>query len=400
MRLTFFFFLPLTLFGDILALYLSWYGDPTTTISIQWHTSDDAKYPHCKLLLPSGKTREFKAPFHKVGDRFVYALSIEELNPDTLYTFQIESDETLYSFRTAPMHLEKPFRFVIGGDVFHAKQDFQKMCKEVIQQDPLFVVLGGDIAYATKINPLTDLSHFFLGTQGRWFSFLKEWKEQMILPDGRVVPFLLIPGNHDLSSNNSQLFFDLFAFPGKHLYRTIDFGNYLTLLLLDTGHLDPIEGEQTLWLENVLTEKKGRNFFQFPIYHIAAYPSYYSYTDQTPKKIRKLWCPLFDRFALPVAFENHNHTWKKTYPIRGEKIDPYGTIYLGDGCWGVKPRVPHKAWYLEKTMSVNYVYAIELSPESAEIRAISSTGDLLDALKVPNQFAPVSLGVSSSDEPD
>ena len=201
--------------------------------------------------------------------------------------------------------------------------------------------------------------------RNHWFSFLREWKEQMILPDGQVIPFLIVAGNHDIDPDEYELFFDLFAFPEKQLYRTVDFGNYLSLILLDTGHFDPIEGEQTDWLDQALTQRRTVPY-RIPVYHVAAYPSYYSYSGSAPKKIRANWCPLFDKHLVQIAFENHNHAFKRTYPIRDGKIDASGVVYLGDGCWGASPRRTHDQWYLAKRARLNNVYILELTPKSAK----------------------------------
>ena len=41
-------------------------------------------------------------------------------------------------------------------------------------------------------------------------------------------------------------------------YATLDFGDYLSLVLLDTGHNTAIAGEQTDWLEKVLRARADR----------------------------------------------------------------------------------------------------------------------------------------------
>ena len=206
----------------------------------------------------------------------------------------------------------------------------------------------------------------------------------MIAPDGRIIPFILVAGNHDISMEESDLFFELFAYPQKQLYRTIDFGNYLSLVLLDTGHLDPIEGKQTAWLDQALKERKSFSHL-IPIYHIGAFPSYYSYTGETPKKIRELWCPLFEKHTTRCAFEHHNHAFKRTHPIRNGVIDPTGVVYLGDGCWGAVPRQPTDLWYLAKSGQENNVYVMEASPQSLKIEAIGLEGELLDRLQLPQR---------------
>lgn len=73
----------------------------------------------------------------------------------------------------------------------------------------------------------------------------------------------------------------------------------------------------------------------FPVYHVPAFPSVRSFSNQTSAAIRRNWVPLFERFGIKVAFEHHDHAYKRTVPIREEAIDPErGIVYFGDGAWG------------------------------------------------------------------
>lgn len=363
--------------ADALALYLSWYGDPATTMTIQWHTPLEEPSDAVEIQ-PLGQDWIKRAGSHQdLGDRLVHKMELDRLTPDTEYSFRLGEDPAIYKFRTAPLTLERPLRFCIGGDLYHTTDLFRKMCRVVRDKDPLFVVLGGDIAYAITKNPFRLRST----PRNQWFAFLQEWKEEMISPEGQVIPFLIVPGNHDVSPDHAELFFDLFAFPEKNLYRTIDFGNYLSLFLLDTDIVDPIEGKQAEWLRQSF-DSRTQVPFQFAVYHIGAYPSVYPYSGEIPQKIREFWCPIFDQYDLPVAFENHNHSFKRTFPIRNNKIDPQGVIYFGDGCWGTVPRKTNRAWYLAKRKQINNAYLIELSAKSAKIEAVGLQGEQIDSVEI------------------
>lgn len=245
----------LPLFGEpISALYLSWYGDPTTTMTIQWHT---ALPYHDEPIIDdlSLETSDGWIPFtgsHEVipaGYLVVHTVSLSDLTPDTLYRFQIGAET--HTFRTMPSTLDHPVRFVVGGDAYMSERRFRRMNQTIASLDPDFVVIGGDIAYTVHNGFLL----FRSSPLRRWATFFSYWKEQMIASDGRLIPFLIIPGNHDIAPDQSDLFFTLFAFPTKQLYRAIDFSNYLTLFLLDTNHYHPIAGEQTDWLKNALAAR-------------------------------------------------------------------------------------------------------------------------------------------------
>jgi hypothetical protein len=74
----------------------------------------------------------------------------------------------------------------------------------------------------------------------------------------------------------------------------------------------------------------------------AGWPSYRSdkvgESGKINHLIREHWCPLFDEYGVQLAFEHHDHAYKRTYPIRKGTVDPRGVVYLGDGAWGVTVR--------------------------------------------------------------
>ncbi len=378
--LLFLFLLAAALYSNenITALYLSWYGDPTTTMTIQWHS--DLEEDLILYQKPDGENATCIGTHHLFPDEdlFIHTAILENLEPDTEYSFQINEESDVYTFRTAPALLTSPLRFIIGGDLYLSPKIFRQMSKNLPKLDPLFAVLGGDLAYALgrplAMNLLTSPSR-------QWCNFLADWKDTLVAANNRLIPFLVVPGNHDITPDNYETFFSLFAFPKKELYRAIDFGSYLSLILLDTGHFHPIDGRQTLWLKKALSSRHSASYL-FAIYHEGAYPSHYSYNGLTCKKIRDNWCPLFDKNQVQAAFEHHSHAYKKTYPLKAGAIDPKGTLYFGDGCWGTHPRKAFNHWYLDQRARKNNVYFVELDAKSASIKALDLNGEILDDVKI------------------
>jgi hypothetical protein len=367
-----FFLLPFLLHAEITALYLSWYEDPTTSMTIQWHTPQDQFGDEIILRTTDGNWEERMGEHAVLEQVLIHKVSLKGLAPNTEYAFRLGGEAKIYRFRTAPDNLDEPLRFVIGGDVYSSTKLFRRMSQTVLEKDPHFVVLGGDIAYAlVRSSPLR-----------RWISFLKDWKDYMISADGKIIPFLIVPGSADISSDNYELFFSLFAFPQKQLYRAVDFGSYLSLILLDTGHFQPIEGRQTLWLDKALSSR-ATTPYRFAIYHEAAYPSFDPYHGVAAKKIRLHWTPLFEKYHLLAAFEHHNYAFKRTHPIKASQIDPAGVTYLGDGGWSLNPRKPNDLWYLAKSNRKNSVLMVEVSGSEARIQAIDLLGHSLDQVTIP-----------------
>jgi hypothetical protein len=372
-------------------VYLTWTDDPATTMTVQWHTDEGAA--QSQLEYRGSKESDWKpatGTFKTVeGTKVdVHLIHLEGLQSDSLYLFKLQGSKREYKFRTMPLKLTRSIKIAIGGDAYyiHATEIYQRMCKMVAFQDPDFIVVGGDLAYTKGSKQIIKGRKWEMA---RWQGFLRGLQRSNMSRDGRLVPMLPIIGNHDVAksqhkTDHPEMFFDVFAFPeSKKAYRTVGFGDYLSLVLLDSNHHTPIDGEQTEWLEKALA--RGQNaIFQLVAYHIAAYPSHYSLTLPIPEKLRKYWVPLFEKYQVPFAFEHHNHTYKRTHPIKEGKVDPSGVTYLGDGSWGVAPRVvrsPKTLWYLKESASDNVCYIVTLTEEKCLIEAKNMQGEVIDKVE-------------------
>ncbi len=366
-------------------LYLTWMHDPTTTMTVQWHTKEDA--PASRVFYRKMGEESWQeqggvyTKIHKTN-LLVHTVELDELDPDTKYQFELGKREETYLFQTLPKNLDRPMKFIIGGDAYFYLSKFKKMNQEIARQDPAFVVVGGDIAYTNNSRALFRDQDWELK---RWRRFFKEWKEQMVTSDGRMIPIVPVLGNHDIRQISPAqkpryfLFYELFALPNKGVsFRALDVGNYLTLLLLDTGHSYHIEGEQTKWLKRALSARENISY-KLAVYHIGAYPSVYPYLGNAPQKIRSHWSPLFERYHLNAAFEHHNHAYKRSHPMKKELIDPDGVVYMGDGSWGVNPRKPKALWYLDKWAQVNAVCRVTLKSQSGLVQAVNNKGEIIDS---------------------
>ncbi len=367
-------------------LYLTWMHDPTTTMTVHWHTTDEDRTSQVAYRKKGESQWQFKEGIYGALTKtnlLVHTVELHELEPGEEYQFRLVGKRGIYHFNTLPKTLSRPIRFVVGGDAYFYLSVLRKMNEQIAAKDPDFVVVGGDIAYTNGRRAVFKGKGWEIK---RWRTFLREWKRQMVTSDGRMIPIVPVLGNHDvkastlISMSHHFLFYELFATPEKEIpYRVLDAGDYLSLFLLDSGHTYHIEGRQTQWLKKKLSERENVPY-KMAAYHIAAYPSVYPYRGQSPNKIRMQWNPLFERYHLNVAFEHHNHAYKRTHPMKGNKIDPDGVIYMGDGSWGVTPRKPKKLWYLANTAQVNAVCLITLSRDLGLIEAMSIQGEILDSV--------------------
>lgn len=373
-------------------LFLTWKKDPQHTITAVWITDD----PSCTGLIEWKLQKDeifrqksaHKTPL-EINKQIVYFLTADLgfLKPDTFYQFKVEGLEHLHGFKTAPETLAEPVKFIVGGDVYHDDiEPVVAMMQTAASTNPLFCVLGGDLAYSftSKKSEEENLD--------RWYAFLSAYSKKMVTGQGAMIPLIPVLGNHDIRGGylagvrNAKFFFSVFPTPGNLGYATLDFGKWLTLFLLDSGHANPVSGEQTTWLRKNLEEKKGVPYI-FAIYHVGAYPSFRSFTSKRAQEIRKNWCPLFDQYRITAGFEHHDHCLKRSVPITQNVPKEDGVIYLGDGSFGIglprKPYTPNEWWYLAHTSQSQAVWEVTLTDSEAVFKALSVNGQILDSTKKP-----------------
>lgn len=362
-------------------VYLTWKGDTSTSIVVHYHTADESdSVVHYQLdsdsaAAPSeAKGSAKRIPGLKDG-RYIHSVEITGLSPGATYKFKTGSGKD-GKFRPLPNDGSK-IRGIFGGDI-----GIFPLAAEVLKQaaavNPDVAVLGGDIAYANG-----DLKNILA-----WDIWLKRWEDIMVREDGVMIPAIIVIGNHEVNKSQDEdplkrapFYFNFFD-QGGSTYFTRALGPHAHLIGLDSGHITEFE-PQVSFIETALAEGQKKPFV-FASYHVPQYPSHRSFDDARSVSIRNLWQPLFDEYKLDIGFEHHDHTFKRTKPIRANKVDPAGTIYLGDGSMGVAVRdIRNKdEWYLERTEEKAHFWQVDISADKVECRAIDHLGQQFDEVTV------------------
>ncbi|MFT3879604.1 MAG: metallophosphoesterase [Gemmatales bacterium] len=207
-----------------------------------------------------------------------------------------------------------------------------------------------------------------------------------------MIPMVTCIGNHEVDGGYNKprekapFFYALFdgLFPDTG-YNTLDFGEYLSLVLLDTGHTSKIGGDQADWLETTLRARKDHPNVMV-VNHVPAYPSYRSTTSTakdkkgTGEENREYWVPLFEKYRVPVVLEHHDHTFKRTKPLIDSRAHENGVLYLGDGSWGRlrAANTPEKLSYLATSGSDFHLSLHRIQGEERFHLALDSRGKVMD----------------------
>ena len=390
-------------------LFLTWRRDPTTTMVVQWigppaspedstiHFSiadaqrGDKKDPGGQGIVQSVPTKRHPYP---MTDLHVFRAELGGLSPGTEYQFQIGKNAMTRRFRTMPAKATDSFQFVSGGD---CDTNPHAIANNILaaKQDPMFAVIGGDLGYDDGKKVEQSLG------------FVRNYSRHMIDTQGRLIPMVVCLGNHEVnggygkSRNDAPFFFALHdGLYAERSYATLDFGDYLSLVLLDSGHCAAIDGEQTAWLDKVLTERAERPHL-FAVNHVPSYPSHRKPEGilgkaGTGELSRKHWVPLFERHNVDAVFEHHDHTFKRTHPLKDGMKSANGIVYLGDGSWGKlrAPQAPENHPYLATADEAYHLSLHRLEGEKCHHVAMKEGGQVIDTILTTSKRPLRSVGRS------
>lgn len=350
------------------SLFLTWWTDPTTTMVIQWVALREVNSQVYVSELASddwGVAPVSVKPFPDT-DHVVHRCELTGLKPDTEYRFNLSGHRTIHRFRTMPAKANNIISFVSGGDSGTGSSAVSTNILAA-KQEPYFAFIGGDLAYDNGNSPATFLT------------FLQNYSKHMIDPQGRRIPMLSCIGNHEVHGRYAPHYLSVFdGLFNQATYGVIDIGDYLSLVMLDTGHMASVKGAQTDWLEGTLKDRQQRQHL-FVAGHVPAYPSYRPY-DVTGADSRKYWCPLYEKYNVDLVLEHHDHTYKRTHRLTDGLKDGNGVLYMGDGSWGkIRPlHKPEDRPYLAHWSASNHLMVHRLEGDQRFHVALEGSGKVSD----------------------
>ncbi|KAF2070361.1 hypothetical protein CYY_008317 [Polysphondylium violaceum] len=397
--------------GQVCFVYLSLPKDPSHSMIIQFHTRDKPLLAYITYQQESSNSssnsnsnRKEITNYLSMGNvirdepRYVSFVDLVDLKPDTEYWFNVHVESSnhkvynsrQYSFKTLPFNNDD-VRFIVGGDI-QMNSDAVNLGKLVSDYQPHFVVIGGDIAYEDGIG-----------------SCYQRWDERLLFfqntlaKDNRLTPLVLSIGNHEAgaffqSYKQVPFYFHYFVFKIGDSMLSVDkresfhvhkISTHSSIVSLDSC-VTKLWSEQVEWLDNTWSSVELKDTMKMTVYHTPIFPAYSPLDSKIAKLGIEYMVPLFDKFNVPLSFENHEHLFKRTKPLRHGQVSPQGTVYVGDGAWGISSNQrptnnPHGIF--EKTAYSNHIWFVNISIQSEinskanktiSLRAIAPDGQAID----------------------
>lgn len=362
------------------ALMATWSQDPTTTMTLQWLGENEQDGLSRNLWYRQSRHKTWREVPHTARrfphtDLWQFRAELTGLTPDATYRIRIGLDSKQESIRTMPAKATDEFKFVSGGDS-GSSSAARRTNKLAAIQSPKFVLLGGDLAYENG-----ESSTAFL-------KFIDNYSADLRDERGHLIPLVACIGNHetvgfyDKTRKEAPFFYAMFdgLYPDTG-YATLDFGDYLSLVLTDSGHTSPIEGDQTDWLAQQLKAREDHPNV-FLVNHVPMYPCVRNADGDLHASMRKHWSPLLERYNVDAALEHHDHAFKRTHRMLDGMVNDRGVLYLGDGSWGRirNPEGPDKRSYLAKSAESYHMSLHCLAGKDRYHMALSDHGKVVDVV--------------------
>lgn len=390
------------------SIHMSWQGDPGTTLTFVWTTTDNALdgYVPRVWIAPRSEAQALRDPtvlplgdgyvFEGTGMNYleslfgiptsdelyvVYEVEVTGLSPRTDYVYRVGSWDAVDEdgrlirpnlsdaqvVRTGPAPGDRSaFSFVMAGDSRGGITEIAKHIDRMADIDVVGWFYNGDMTNG--------------GTQDEWDSW---WQAMSPLLVRR--PLMSVQGNHEIFAD---LYYNQVALPRlpeldealiEHTWR-LTLGN-VRFLGMDSN-TTPLVEAQTPWLAAELEAAKSDPDIDWVISMCHHAPYSASNHGSTPR-LQANWVSVFEDGGLDISFAGHDHNYERTFPIRRGQIvqEGEGPVYIVAGAFFSPAYSNGNEWWTLTSAhgdKRNYV-VVDVEGKTLTITAYSGDGtEILD----------------------
>ncbi|MBO8166304.1 MAG: metallophosphoesterase [Kosmotoga sp.] len=266
-------------------------------VTINWYTNESAD-SSCVLIDGFGTERTFYSAQATSFHRIV----LEDLDPLMHYNYEVESysnKKRVYNAKgNFSLTITPSFSFALYGDSRSNFEIHRKVCKEINQYHPSFIINLGDIVYMDSI--------------------IRDWVDYFESIDVFENSFYYSAlGNHERAAINFRRFLD---FPGDKLYYSFQYGGIL-FIVLNTNQRYDWCSKQYKWLKALLENRGPDIEFTVVITHHPPYNN--SIVNMWRILMNLSLVPLFEQYKVDLVISGHIHNYQRflknsiTYLISG-----------------------------------------------------------------------------------
>ncbi|MHA4737935.1 purple acid phosphatase family protein [Dyadobacter sp. MSC1_007] len=357
---------------------LTWSGDPSSTVNIQWRANAEVTSGKVKYWKPGASDTLFTdAGIFKMEDRLLqndryvnrFTTKLKGLEPGIKYEYALsnggQSWTAASSFQTAS-DKNKDFSFIWFGDT-HYSPIWGDMAQGSIKRHPetAFFSIAGDLV-TTGLN------------RDDWDQL---WDHAG--PTFTTRPLMPVPGNHDSQDGlGAWMYKEMFSLPengpaGQPSEMTYAF-NYQDALFLMVDVTLSV-AQQTAWVEEKLKSSKAK--WKFAMFHFPPYNFEEPYDE-----IRREWCSLFDKYHVDMVMSGHMHYYLRTKPMFGGKevaTPAQGTIYtMSISFPGKQERWPDEPYAVKRYHDGPLYQHISIKGNTLSYKCYNPKGEVRDELTI------------------
>jgi acid phosphatase type 7 len=368
--------------------YLQVGREPTAeSLHLLWHAADaGAVWSVDHRMGSSGSWKNAAPPtisrmaLSGVKIRNIYNAALTNLVPGSTFNYRILKDGKVVfaSDAMAPKSAEQPYRFVAFGDIGAGTPEQKALANRAFSLKPDVVVVPGDLVYETGLVSEYDANF--------WPVYNADTPTDAGAPLMRAVPFVAVPGNHEIDNRNLDKFPDGLAYyffwdqplngplgieggpivpaliaadatrkpfiaaagdayPRMANY-SFNYGNAHWTVLDSNPYVDWTNKELNDWVANDLASAAAKNAtWRFVTFH---HPGFNSSNEHYEQQHMRLVSPILEAGKVDIVFNGHLHNYQRSFPLTFVPVKK-GTLLVG-GKEGktIRGRVVNGRWTLDK----------------------------------------------------
>jgi acid phosphatase type 7 len=321
---------------------------------------------------PSGVSKEFLATRSRfdpaetgMSDAYhQYRATLSGLSRSTSYLYQVRADGLALGspnqFRTEH---SGPFRLLHFADSGEGSGEQIRLFQQHMAGEEVSLVLAnGDLAY--------DLATH-TSVEDRYYGVYRDMMAQ--------VPFFATLGNHEYYTDSGAPSLASRVTPTSGVpvadrgrYYSFDWGN-THFVALDTNA--PLakavagNGEMLRWLEEDL--RATRKFWRVAFFHHPGYATGKHQNEPEAAWVRDHIVPILETRGVQLVFNGHEHTYQRTYELRGGSVVPAqsgGIVYVTSGGGGAQPSYFAPDERIAQSAGVNHYVSADVAGSTVRLR--------------------------------